>query len=242
VTGQTPVAGSPLGVELRVRHARRSDLYYRGVVDDNLWHDQLGEMTSAAAGQTSTYKYTGGGLEAAMNSGGTTVAARLEHDRFLALVLSDGTNDYVYGSTTSQLSSKYHLRSTDGKPAITHLHRPRLVLDGYEHVRATVSFYRYDAYGTLALARLCPPFGFAGQYTDSSSGASGFVNMRAGGISHRQGSSRASPIVSETDQAYEYAETTQSTPVTHLGSSTYALVYLRQSRAPVVEVLAAMTG
>jgi RHS repeat-associated protein len=208
VTGQTPVAGSS-GSASSYAFDTLGDLTSTtaGSSTTTYGYDQLGEMTSAAAGQTSTYKYTGGGLEAAMNSGGTTSQLVWNTTGSLALVLSDGTNDYVYGSTDEPVEQ---INITSAPPTANPLLLTYTDPDSSWTVTNTsgqqVSFYRYDAYGTLALGTPVSPFGFAGQYTDSSSGASGFVNMRARWYQPQTGQfTSVDPSFSETDQAYEYA-------------------------------------
>jgi RHS repeat-associated protein len=68
-----------------------------------------------------------------------------------------------------------------------------------------LSFYRYDAFGNLALGTPASPFGYAGQYSGTSPNP-GLDNMRArwydpqtGGLTTRD------PDFSATDQAYAYA-------------------------------------
>jgi RHS repeat-associated protein len=69
------------------------------------------------------------------------------------------------------------------------------------------AFYRYDAFGTLAVGTPGSAFGYAGQYLDTSSNSTGFYNMRARWYEPQTGSlSSRDPAFSQTDRAYAYAE------------------------------------
>jgi RHS repeat-associated protein len=69
-----------------------------------------------------------------------------------------------------------------------------------------LSFWRYDAYGTLSTGTPDSPFGYAGQYTDASPVSSGFSNMRARWYQAQTGQFTTwDPAFNQTDQAYDYA-------------------------------------
>ena len=105
---QTPLQKLRLGVELRVRHARRLILYpYRGSSTTTYGYDQLGEMTSAAPGQhrpTSTPAGASGHDEL-----GRTTSQFVSNTTVPRRVLSNGTNDYVYAGQTA--SKKINIAS-----------------------------------------------------------------------------------------------------------------------------------
>jgi RHS repeat-associated protein len=68
------------------------------------------------------------------------------------------------------------------------------------------SYYRYDAFGNLALGTPDSAFGYAGQYTDTGPDPSGFDNMRARWYDPVIGGfTSLDPDFSATDQAYGYA-------------------------------------
>lgn len=68
------------------------------------------------------------------------------------------------------------------------------------------SYYRYDAFGTLAVGTPGSPFGYAGQYQDTGTGASGFDNMRARWYDGQTGEfTTRDPAFNSTDQPYSYA-------------------------------------
>jgi RHS repeat-associated protein len=207
-TDQTPVAGSA-GSTTSYAYDTLGDLTgaVTGSSSTTYSYDQLGEMVGAVAGQTSTYEYSGAGLEAAASSGGTTSQLTWNTTGSLPLVLSDGTNDYVYGPNDEPVEQ---VNVTSAPPASNPLFLTYTASDSSWTFTNTsgqqVSFYRYDAFGTLALGTPVSPFGFAGQYSDTSSDLSGFVNMRARWYDAETGQfTTVDPLFSETDQAYDYA-------------------------------------
>jgi len=145
----------------------------------------------------------------AVNYGPAQLTSQLTWDRngTLAQVLSDGTNDYVYGATGEPVEqvnvTPYHSASNPQFMTYTPSNSSWLVTNtaGNE-----LSLYRYDAFGNLALGTPSSPFGYAGQYTDTSSNSSGFGNMRARWYQPQTGEfTTRDPAFSQTDQAYAYA-------------------------------------
>jgi RHS repeat-associated protein len=66
-----------------------------------------------------------------------------------------------------------------------------------------VAFYGYDAFGKLAFGTPASPFGYAGQYTDPSTG---FSDMRARWYAPQTGEfTTRDPAFTSTDTAYAYA-------------------------------------
>ncbi len=125
----------------------------------------------------------------------------------LPLVLSDGTNYYVYGPVGEPVEQ---VNVTSAPPTTNPLFLTYTPSDSSWLVTNTagqeVSFYRYDAYGNLALGTPVSPFGYAGQYTDMSSSPSGFDNMRARFYYPQTGAfTILDPDFSSTDQEYSYA-------------------------------------
>jgi RHS repeat-associated protein len=69
-----------------------------------------------------------------------------------------------------------------------------------------LAFYGYDAFGNLAFGSQLSPFGYAGQYKDTSTQSSGFYDMRARWYQSQTGEfTTRDPDFNETDQAYAYA-------------------------------------
>lgn len=117
-----------------------------------------------------------------------------------ALILSDGTNDYIYGPGDTPVEEINLSTSTPTYMTYTPSDSSWLTTneDGDE-----TGFWSYDAYGTLDQGTPTSPFGFAGQYTDANTG---LVNMRARWYDAGDGEfTTVDPDLAETDQPYEYA-------------------------------------
>jgi RHS repeat-associated protein len=119
------------------------------------------------------------------------------------LVMSDGTNYYVYGATGEPVEQ---VNVTSSKPLFLTYTPSDSSWLATNAVGDELGFWRYDAFGTLALGTPDSPFGYAGQYTDTSSDPSGFDNMRARWYMAQTGQfTSVDPALAQTDQAYDYA-------------------------------------
>jgi RHS repeat-associated protein len=123
------------------------------------------------------------------------------------LVLSDGTNYYVYGATGEPVEQ---VNVTTSPPANNPVFLTYTPSDSSWLATNTsgdeLVFWRYDAFGTLATGTPDSPFGYAGQYTDTSAVPSGFDNMRARWYQAQTGQfTSVDPDFTVSDQAYEYA-------------------------------------
>ena len=88
------------------------------------------------------------------------------------MVVSDGTYDYVYGPSGEPVEQVNTSASPANNPTFltyTPAGSSWLVTTT---AGAEVAFYRYDAFGSLALGTPASAFGYAGQYTDAASGLS----------------------------------------------------------------------
>ena len=145
----------------------------------------------------------------AVKGSATTATAQLTWDTNGSLpeVLYDGTNDYVYGPTGEPVEQ---VNVTTSAPAANPLFLTYTPSDSSWLVTNAsgqqVSYYRYDAYGTLSLGTPTSPFGYAGQYADTSSSPSGFDDMRARQYQAETGQfTTRDPEFELTDEAYGYA-------------------------------------
>ena len=145
----------------------------------------------------------------AVKASATTATAQLTWDTngSLPQVLSDGTNNYVYGPTGEPVEQ---VNVTTSAPAANPLFLTYTPSDSSWLVTNAsgqqVSYYRYDAYGTLAFGTPTSPFGYAGQYADTSSSPSGFDDMRARQYEAQTGQfTTRDPEFELTDEAYGYA-------------------------------------
>jgi len=125
----------------------------------------------------------------------------------LPLVLSDGTNDYIYGPTGEPVEQ---VNVTSSPPTSNPLFLTYTPSDSSWLVTTAsgnqLSYYRYDAFGNLALGTPTSPFGYAGQYADTSSSPSGFDNLRARWYQPQTGQFTTwDPAFAQTNQAYDYA-------------------------------------
>jgi len=118
----------------------------------------------------------------------------------LSQVLADSTNDYIYGPNNEPVEQVNLSNSAPTYLTYTASDSSWLATN---NAGQQVAFWRYDAFGNLATGTPDSPFGYAGQYTDASTG---FSNLRArfyepqtGGFTTRD------PAFSSTDTAYTYA-------------------------------------
>jgi RHS repeat-associated protein len=121
-------------------------------------------------------------------------------NRQLPLVLSDGTTDYIYGPGSTPVEQVSLASST---PTFM-----TYVASGASWLITTVAgqeiaFYGYDAFGNMTFGTPGSSFGFAGEYTDSTTG---FSNLRARWYTPQTGTFlTVDPAVMQTDEPYEYA-------------------------------------
>jgi RHS repeat-associated protein len=166
-------------------------------------YDQEQELTGYTSGTTTAaYTYDGDGLRQAKTVNGTTSAFAYDNAEGLPLVLTDGTNSYVYGPGTTpveQVNNKTH--------AVTYLTSDqlgsvRLLTGAAGTITGTAS---YGPYGTrTATGTAASPFGFAGQYRDPESG---LIWMRARYYDPATGQFiTLDPQVTLTRSPYSYAD------------------------------------
>ena len=125
----------------------------------------------------------------------------------LAHLISDGTNDYIYGPSDTPVEQVNitSLPPTDNPQFMTYTASDSSWLTTNVAGDQT-AFWRYDAFGNLAFGTPASPFGYAGQYQDTSSNSTGFDNMRARWFEPQTGSfTTRDPAFSDTNQAYAYA-------------------------------------
>ena len=124
-----------------------------------------------------------------------------------AMLLSDSTNDYVYGPSGEPIEQ---VNVTSPPPS------DNPVFLTYSPTNSTwvatntsgdeLSFYGFDAFGNSAFGTQASPFGFAGQYQDQGTGSTGFYNMRARWFGPQTGEfTTVDPELADTNQAYAYA-------------------------------------
>jgi RHS repeat-associated protein len=167
----------------------------------NLTFDQTGNLTRYSHGSTSaTYAYNGDGLRMAKSVGGSTTAFTWDTAVSTPLLLSDATNNYIYGPTGLPLEQS----TTSGELFFHHdqLGSTTMLTNGSG---ATVGTYRYGSYGTTLghKGSATTPFLYAGQYQDAESGLY-YLQARYYDPSTGQFMS-VDPVVAVTGQPYSYA-------------------------------------
>jgi len=209
VTAQAP-AGSGSSSSFAYDTIGDQTVNVSGSVTSTYGFNQAGQMTSYNPGATTTtYTYTGDGLEASTEASTASSPSQFTWDTngSLPTVLSDGTNDYVYGPSDTPVEQ---VNITTSPPASNPQFMTYTESDSSWLMTNTTggetAFWRYDAYGTLAFGTPGSPFGYAGQYQDTSSNSTGFFNMRARWYEPQTGSfSTTDPAFAETDKSYSYA-------------------------------------
>jgi RHS repeat-associated protein len=126
----------------------------------------------------------------------------------LPTVLTDGSNDYIYGPNDEPIEE---INLTTSAPSSVPTYMTYTPEDSSwlltDESGDLTGFTDYDAFGTsLYSTGATSPFGYAGQYQGTSSNVSGFDNMRARWYDAETGSFTTSdPEFDSTDQAYTYA-------------------------------------
>jgi RHS repeat-associated protein len=143
-------------------------------------YDQAGDLTSVERpkeGEVSeikdSYAYNGEGLRASQTIAGTTTYLAWDVTEGLPLILSDGTNSYIYGP------GGVPIEQVSSGGTVTYMHHDqqgstRLLTGSTGTVTGKCS---YGAYGTATCeGATTTPLGYDGQYTSSDTG---LIYMRA---------------------------------------------------------------
>lgn len=201
ITAQTPVSGS-------------------GGVASSYTYDTLGDQTQASAGTNTTsqsfnqigqirgattpsssasYLYNGDGLSASTTTA-TTSQFTWDSTRSLSTILSDGTNDYIYGAGAEPVEQV--ALSTTTPTYLTYTPSNSTWISTNQ-AGVQTGYWGYDAYGTPAFGSPTTSFGYSGQYVDTTTGLvndrARFYQPQSGGFTTRD------PLFSRTDTAYTYA-------------------------------------
>jgi RHS repeat-associated protein len=144
-------------------------------------YDQAGDLTSVERpkeGEVSeikdTYAYNGEGLRASQTIAGTTTYLAWDMTKGLPLILSDGTNSYIYGPGGVPVEQ---INTSTG--TVSYLHHDqagstRLLTGSMGTVTGKCT---YNAYGVATCEGVSTtPLGYDGQYTSSDTG---LIYMRA---------------------------------------------------------------
>jgi RHS repeat-associated protein len=172
-------------------------------------YDQPGNLTSVERpkeGETTeikdTYAYDGDGLRASQTISGTTTYLTWDVTEAITLILSDGTNSYIYGPGGLPFEQ---INNTTG--TVLYLHHDQQgstrLLTGSTGTKE--ASFTYDAYsnttGTTGTAKT--PLGYDGQYTSSDTGLI-YLRARTYDPATSQFLSR-DPLASLTREPFAYA-------------------------------------
>jgi RHS repeat-associated protein len=169
-------------------------------------YDQAGNLTGVARPKVGespaieeSYAYDGGGLRASQTISGTTTHLTWDQSGELPLLLTDGSTNYIYGP------GKLPIEQISGTtPTYYHhdqLGSTRMLTNSSGETTGT---FTYSAYGALSgkTGTQTTPFGFAGQYTNSS----GLQYLRARTYDPATGQFLSrDPLQDLTQQPYFYA-------------------------------------
>jgi RHS repeat-associated protein len=138
-------------------------------------YDQANRLTSYASNTvTSTYAYDGDGLRASVTGDGAQTDSWDNATSDLPLLLSDGTDDYVYGPGGQVVEQVDRASGTAAYLQHDRIGSVRTLTDQAGTIAGSDS---YDSYGVLLAhdGGESTPFGYTGQYTEPS----GLIYLRA---------------------------------------------------------------
>ena len=203
VTAQTPVTGSA-GSASTYSYDTLGDQTTdsTGGTTSTYGYNQIGQMVSAATpAGTASYLYNGDGLETAETSSSGTAQMTWSAAGQTALLLSDGTYDYIYGAGSTPVEQ---IKLSSSTPTFMSYNPGNSTWLTTDAAGDMTGLWGYDAYGTLAFGTPTSAFGYAGQYTDT---ISGLDNMRARWYQPGTGGfSTLDPDLALTGQPYSYAD------------------------------------
>lgn len=162
------------------------------------WANRLKQATTGS--QSTSFAYDGNGLRQSETDGSTTTQFTWDVEASLPLLLSDGTNSYIYGPSGAPLEQI----SSSGAPTY-------LLYDQLGSTRAltnssgAVTTFSYDPWGNLtgSTGSATTPFMYAGQYYDS---AAGLYYMQARYYDPYTGQFPSlDPDVAQTNSPFDYA-------------------------------------
>jgi RHS repeat-associated protein len=168
-------------------------------------YDQVGNLISAERpkeGETAeikdTYAYNGEDLRTSQTIAGTTSYLAWDTTEGLPLVLSDGTNSYIYGP------SDMPIEQISSGGTVTYMHHDqagstRLLTGSTGTVTGKCT---YSAYGTPTCEGTTTPLGYDAQYTSTDTGLI-YLRNRVYDPATAQFLSR-DPLVALTEEPYSY--------------------------------------
>ncbi len=127
--------------------------------------NQAGQLTGITGPTTATYQYNGQGLRVQKTVNGTTTTFAWDTAATVPLLLTDGSNNWIYGpdglpleQINGNTTTYYHHDAQGSTRATT------------PQAGAPATTATYDDYGRLTSGSQTTSLGYAGQYTDIESG------------------------------------------------------------------------
>ena len=171
-------------------------------------YDQAGNLISVERPEGESkpkiedaYAYNGDGLRTSQAVSGTTTYMAWDESESLPLILSDGTNSYIYGPENLPIEQ---INTSTG--TVSYLHHDqagstRLIMGSTGTVTGKCT---YGAYGTPTCeGTTTTPLGYDGQYTNTDTG---LIYLRAREYDPATGQFLSvDPEVAKSQESYEYA-------------------------------------
>ncbi len=170
-------------------------------------YNTIGQMTSYSFISATNYLYNAGGLESALSTGGATTQFTWGNLGGMPQLLSDSKDYFIYGPGTTPVE-QYNVTTSppSSNPTFLTYFKPSdswLVTNTSGQVTNVAG---YDAGGNLSNGSPGTIFGYQGQFQDTSSNTTGFINMRARWYDTQSGVfTSVDPAVSSTNQPYQFA-------------------------------------
>jgi RHS repeat-associated protein len=166
-------------------------------------YDQANRVTNyySTAGYYATYVYNGDGLRTSKTVNGTTNPYTWDTSADTPLLLSDGTNSYIYGPDDLPIEQI----TTAGTPTYLQHDQQGSTTLLTNSAGTPVAVYVYTPYGTTSIfaGTVATPLRYDGQYQDNESGLyylrARYYNPATGQFTTRD------PLEASTGQPYEYA-------------------------------------
>jgi RHS repeat-associated protein len=174
------------------------------------------------APNTTNYTYDGTGLRTDATNQSATTHFTYDTSGALPLVLSDGTNNYIYGPNGNPIEQINISTGATRYLSTDALGSTRLVTDDGG---TTVASYSYDAYGntTNKTGTATTPLRYAGQYYDTTTG---LYWMRARYYDPTTAQFlTVDPLVQTTNQPYSYANNNPTNTTDPTGLCGWECVY-----------------
>lgn len=166
-------------------------------------YNAAGELQAVSGSSTAAYTYDGDALRASKTVGGTTSQFTWDARSSVPALVSDGTNDYVYGPS-GQVVEQYAVSSGSATYLFQDAHGSTVQLTG--STGAVTGSYAYNAWGTVQShsGTASTPFQFAGAFADAETGLLYLLGRYYDTVT--QLFLTVDPLAQDSTDAYRYAD------------------------------------